>query len=83
MCNNLATEEDLDAIVISNLAASDLVVGFTIAGCVILAVIMFLTEDQRRPVLALFSHNTFILAVPLFVVFAYLVVIWAAKILTR
>ena len=83
MCNNLATEEDLDAIVMSNLAASDLVVGFTIAGCVILAVIMFLTEDQRRPVLALFSRNTFILAVPLFVVFAYLVVIWAAKILTR
>ena len=63
--------------------ASELAVGVTIGGCVILAVIMFLSDDQRRPLLALFSRNVFIFTAPLLIVFAYLVVIWGAKILTR
>jgi hypothetical protein len=44
---------------------------------------MFLSDDKRRPVLALFSRNVFIFTAPLLIVFAYLVVIWGAKILTR
>jgi hypothetical protein len=73
----------LDVSVISALTASELAVGVTIVGCVILAIIMFLSEDKRRPVLALFSRNVLIFTAPLLIVFAYLVVIWGAKILTR
>ncbi len=73
----------MDVSVISPLAASDLAVGAAIGGCVVLAVIMFLSDDRRKPVLALFSRNVFTFTVPLLIVFAYLVVIWAAKILAR
>jgi len=73
----------LDSFVISTLTASALAVGITIAGCVVLAVVMFLSDDGRKPVLALFSRHVMVFIAPLLIVFAYLVIIWGAKILTR
>ncbi len=71
----------MDASVFSTFAASDLAVGATVGGCIVLAVIMFLSDDRRKPIIALFSRNVFNFTVPLLIVFAYLGVIWAAKIL--
>jgi hypothetical protein len=72
----------LNAIVVSAIAASSLAVGITIAGCVIVAVFTFLSNDGRRPVLALFSRNLMVFMIPLLIIFTYLVIIWVAKVLT-
>jgi hypothetical protein len=64
-------------------AASGLTVGIAIAVCVVLAVAAVLTEGNSRERVALFSRNATLVLLPLLVCFAYLVVIWGAKILTR
>ena len=66
----------------SFMSASDAVIGSVIAGCVLLTVVMFLSDDKRRPSLNLFSRNIAVFMGPLLIVFTYLVVIWGAKILT-
>jgi hypothetical protein len=64
------------------MTASSLAVGVTIAGCVILAVVMFLSDDKRKPVLSILSRHIMVFMVPFLIIFAYLVIIWGAKILS-
>jgi hypothetical protein len=72
----------LETIVMSSAVASGLIVGVAVAGCVVLAVIMVASDDTKRQQMALFSRHINVLMVPLLMVFAYIVIIWGAKILT-
>jgi hypothetical protein len=82
MCHNPGGGKILAATLFSFKIASDAVIGSAIVGCVILALIAFISEDKRRPSLILFSRNIVVFMVPLLIVFAYLVLVWGAKILT-
>ncbi len=68
--------------VVSLIIATSAVVGTIMAGCVAFAIIMFLSDDGRKPRLALFSRNITIFLVPLGIVFVFLTIMWAARILT-
>jgi hypothetical protein len=72
----------LVATLFSFISATGAVIGSTIAGCVVLVVIMFLSDDKRKPSLILFSRHVAVFVAPLLIVFAYLVLIWGSKILT-
>jgi hypothetical protein len=71
----------LVATVVSSAIASDIIIGITIAVCVIFAVSTVLTDDKRRPGLALFNRHVTVFTMPLIFIFAYLAIVWGAKIL--
>ncbi len=70
------------ATVVSTIVTSPMAIGATIAGCLILAVMMLLSDDNSRPRIALFSRHIAVFLIPLLVVFGFLAIIWAAGILT-
>jgi hypothetical protein len=73
----------MDALFPSTVFASALVIGAVVAACVVFSVIMVLSDDRRRVLLGLFSHNVTVFIIPLFILFAYIVLIWGVNILTR
>jgi hypothetical protein len=83
MCDNPMAEDRLVATAISSLISSSYVVGAAVGGCLLLGVIMVLTDDKRRPVLARLSTYSSVFIVPLLILIVYIVLIWGARILTR
>ena len=73
----------MDIAIMSSSLASALSIGIAVAGCLVVTVIMVLSDDQRKPALALFTRNLGIFMVPLLLLFGYIVVIWGARIFTR
>ena len=67
--------------VISSVIASDLITGVVVVGCIAFAVIMVLTDEKRRPTLALLSRSFTVFTVPLLVLFVYIAIMWGANIL--
>jgi hypothetical protein len=50
-------------------------IGVAVACCVAMAVIMVLTDGERKPVLATFHNNITAFVIPLFVMFVYVSII--------
>lgn len=68
--------------ILSQATASVAVIGVAITGCVVFWVIATLTDDQKKPVIALIANRITIFAVPLLVLFTYLTIMWATAILS-
>ena len=67
--------------IISSLAASTLVVGTVVAGCLIFAVIMVLTDERRGSALAVLNRSLIAFIIPLLILFTYLAFILGTTIL--
>jgi bacteriorhodopsin len=67
--------------VISSTIASDILINIVVVGCVVFAVLMVLSDERRRPALALLSRHVTVFMIPLLSLFAYIAIIWGAKIL--
>jgi uncharacterized PurR-regulated membrane protein YhhQ (DUF165 family) len=68
--------------IVSSAIASAIVIGVAVAGCIVFTVIAELTDEKQRPALALFSRHVTVFMIPLLSLFAYIVILWAAKIIT-
>ena len=68
--------------VVSSAIASDLVVGIAIVASIAFAIISELTDVSQKPPLALLSRYFAVFMVPLLILFAYIVIMWVARILT-
>jgi hypothetical protein len=66
----------MSAIIISNQMVLFASAGIAVACCVVLAIIMVLTDGEHKPVLTLFNNNVTAFMVPLFVMFVYISIIW-------
>lgn len=66
--------------VILSAFASDTAHAIAIFGCIILWIISELTDDTRDPVLARASSYLTVYAVPLLILFVYIVIVWGAGI---
>jgi hypothetical protein len=69
----------MSTIVILNQMVMFASVGIAVACCVVLAAIMVLSDDKRKPVLALFNNNITAFMVPLFVMFIYVFITWVIR----
>lgn len=67
--------------VVSSAIPSGIVIGVVVAGCVVLAVIMVLTDERRRATLARLSRSFTVFTIPLLILFIYIAIVWGAKIL--
>jgi hypothetical protein len=67
----------------TSIAASELITGIVVGACLALGVMMFALDDKQRTAVAAFSRNVSIFMIPLVVLVAYIVIIWAANILAR
>lgn len=67
--------------IISSLAVSTLVVGTAVAGCLIFAVIMVLTDERKGSALAVLNRSLIAFIIPLLVLFTYLAVVLGTTLL--
>jgi len=65
-------------------AISPVVTGaVTVVGCVVFVVITELTDENRWPALAHINRYFTVYLIPLLFLFAYLAIVWAARIMFR
>ncbi len=62
---------------------SALISGIAVAGVLVCAVILVLSDDARKSKLFAFNQSLNTFTIPLLYAFAYIAIIWAARILTR
>jgi hypothetical protein len=75
-------EESVGTMFLSSPVTSSAVVAATMVGCVALAVLSFLCDDDRNPVLAVLSRGAATFLVPLVAVSGFLAISWLASFLT-
>jgi hypothetical protein len=69
--------------IFSNVFTSNYVAAAAVGACIILAVIKYLTDFQKKPVIGLLSRHVVVFMVPLLIVFVYTVGMRVAKILVH
>ena len=65
--------------VFSNLVATNTTIGVTFAGFFILAIIMNLSDNNRKSVLTLISDSIAVFLIPFFIVMIFVFVLWAVR----
>ena len=73
----------MNATVISFLVPTNIIVGIAMVGCVLLAVFMVVSDDNKASTLIRLSRNITGFVFPLMVVFTFLFIVWVAHAFTR
>jgi hypothetical protein len=81
MCLNPILEDSLVTTVISSVIGSGFITGVAVGGFIVFLVISELTDVRQRPALALLSRSFAVFMIPLLILFAYIVIMWVARIL--
>ena len=70
----------MNATVISFLVPTNMIVGIAMASCVLLAVFMVISDDDKAPILIRLSRNVTTFVFPLMLVFVFLFIVWVAHV---